>query len=49
MDFEWVGDPISVEDSVRQLTPKPKTFYKYNLFLLAGPCAKQLNNDAILL
>lgn len=27
MEFEWIGDPISVDIEDRQLTTKPKTFY----------------------
>ena len=30
MDFEWIGDPIPVDLEERQLTLKPKTFYKYD-------------------
>lgn len=28
MDFEWIGDPISVNEAARQLTSKTRTFYK---------------------
>ena len=30
MDFEWIGDPIHVDVADKQLTIKPKTFYKYS-------------------
>ncbi len=30
MDFEWLGDPIPVDMADKQITTKPKTFYKYS-------------------
>ena len=28
LDFNWIGDPISVDFEDKQLTNKPKTFYQ---------------------
>ena len=33
LDFKWVGEPISVDVVDKQLTSKPRTFYKYWMVL----------------
>lgn len=29
LDFQWLGEPISVDVPDKQLTTKPKTYYRY--------------------
>lgn len=29
LDFEWIGEPITVDVEDKQLTAKPKIYYQY--------------------
>lgn len=46
MYFDWIGDPIVVDIEDKQLTTKPKTYYKLEtseLPLFSLSCNPQLN------